>query len=112
MDLYSRFHYVEFDTTGALVMRIDNLGLEVKQREQEHYHNLQMYSYSFEDPSRGHLLIWNDGAANRDSAGVYIVGTFNDTTDFLDSVPTLWLPQLPKAGKTWPIDANATMELA
>src|SRR4051812_38097317 len=110
-DLFSHFHYVEFDTNGALLLRMDDLSLEVRKWPWGLYGNTPMYTYAFEDPRRGHLLIWNDGATNRDSAGVYIVGTFDDTLGIKDTVPTLWIPQFPKSGKSWPIDGHAVMEL-
>lgn len=101
------FHYVEYDTTGALVQRIDNLVLDVSRRRGD------IYDYAFETPDRGLLLLWDDKGGNvdkRDSMGVYILGSYHDTVETLDSVPTLWVPQFPQKGRTW-MNGNHFMEV-
>ncbi|MDB5102971.1 MAG: hypothetical protein JWP91_660 [Fibrobacteres bacterium] len=103
-EAYSNFNYVEFDSAGGLVMR-RNLTLYILPKA------VDVYGYAFEDPRRGFLLKFDDANGNRDSAGIYIVGTYRDSTLAYDSVPVLWLPQLPKRGVKWSTDPGRQMEL-
>ncbi|MDB5048599.1 MAG: hypothetical protein JWO30_1670 [Fibrobacteres bacterium] len=103
-EAFSSFKYVEFDTAGGLVMRKD-LDLHIIPKGQDRY------GYAFEDPRHGYLLTWKDGNGNRDSAGVYIIGSFRDTSLAIDSNPVLWLPQFPKPGVSWSIEPGRVMDL-
>lgn len=69
-----------------------------------------MYTYAFEDSTQGYLVKYR-AAPPEDSMGVYIVGTYRKGGEVLDSTPTLWLPQHPRPGTSWPIGSNRTMEL-
>jgi hypothetical protein len=102
---FSSFRYVEMDASGAILMRQKALILAITKRGNN------IYGYAFEDPKIGHLLLWKDGAGNRDSAGIYITGTFRDSANFLDSNPVLWLPQMPRLGVKWALDSLRSMEL-
>lgn len=101
---YSAFHYVEQDTAGKVTKRIPSLVLYIKKRRAD------LYTYAFEDPTRGYLVRY-DETANADSAGVYIVGTFQDSLEVMDAIPTLWIPQNPKLGASWPVGSGRSMEL-
>lgn len=90
-EAFSDFEYVEYDTAGRLVLRQD-LNLQIIHKA------LDTYGYAFEDPRRGPLLTWKDGNGNRDSAGIYIVGSFRDSALTYDSAQILWLPQFPVPG--------------
>ncbi|MDQ3000517.1 MAG: hypothetical protein M3Y08_04565 [Fibrobacterota bacterium] len=90
-EAFSNFEYVEYDTAGDLVLR-QNLTLQIIPKA------LDTYGYAFEDPRRGQLLTWKDGNGNRDSAGIYIVGSFRDSALTYDSAEILWLPQFPVPG--------------
>lgn len=90
-EAFSNFQYVEYDTTGGLVMRQD-LTLQITPKAKD------VYGYAFEDPRRGHLLTWKDGNGNRDSAGIYIIGSFRDSVLTYDSAQIFWLPQFPVLG--------------
>jgi hypothetical protein len=90
-EAFSNFQYVEYDSAGGLVMRQD-LTLQIIPKAKD------VYGYAFEDPRRGHLLTWKDGNGNRDSAGVYIIGSFKDSALTYDSAQIFWLPQFPKVG--------------
>ncbi len=103
-EAYSSFNYVEFDTTGSLVMR-QHLELHIIPKGKD------LYGYAFESPRSGYLLSWKDGNGNRDSAGVYIMGSFRDSALALDSNPVLWLPQFPRPGAAWSIEPGRMMEL-
>jgi hypothetical protein len=103
-EFYATFKYVEFDTTGGLVLRQD-LPLHIIPKQAD------VYGYAFEDTRHGYLLSWKDGNGNRDSAGVYIVGAFRDSTLILDSAAILWLPQFPKPGTSWYIEPGRKYEL-
>ncbi|GEM_PF-6683356 len=100
------FNYVEFDSSGGLIRR-QSLTLQVTPKSAD------AYSYAFEDPTTGFLIRYRDGNGNPDSAGIWIVGKFRDTTLTYYADPVLWLPQTPRApGTTWPIDAaGRRMEL-
>jgi hypothetical protein len=102
---FSSFHYVEMDEDGKVLIRQNPLTLAITKRGKN------LYGYAFENPNKGHLLIWKDGGANRDSAGVYIIGHFEDSINYLDSVPVLWLPQIPHLGVKWKLDSLREMEL-
>lgn len=101
---FSAFHYVEQDSAGLVIKRIPSLLLYIKKRRDD------IYTYAFENPSRGYLVRYH-AASNPDSAGVYIVGTYQDSLEAIDAVPTLWLPQNPKLGVSWPIGSGRSMEL-
>jgi hypothetical protein len=104
--IYYGFRYVEMDDKGAVLMRLQSLSLTITPRGKD------LYGYAFEEPDHGPLLQWKDGGDNRDSAGIYIVGNFRDTANFIDSTPpVLWLPQLPKPGVSWRTDSLHRMEL-
>jgi hypothetical protein len=103
-ETFSNFKYVEFDTAGGLVMR-QNLDLHVIPK------GTALFGYAFEKATAGHLLTFSEGNGNRDSAGVYIVGTFHGDTLEHYPAPVLWLPQLPKPGVTWSIEPGRDMEL-
>ena len=100
---FATYRYVEFDSVGRLVMRLEALRLDVRRRAPD------VYGYAFESDSQGILLRWMDAGptgSNRDSAGVYIVGAFKGAEDFYDSVPVYWLPQFPKAGTSWQVGSR------
>lgn len=103
-EFYGTFHYAEFDTTGSLVMRQD-LSLQVTPKGNG------IYGYSFEDTSRGMLLAFKDGNGNRDSAGIWIMGSFQNGFQDIDSTPALWLPQFPKPGTSWEIEPGRVTQL-
>ena len=48
---------------------------------------------------------------NRDSSGIWFVGTYRDGLRFPDPTPVRWLPQFPAAGQTWSVGPGRTMEL-
>lgn len=104
----SSFRYVKLDTEGAAgpagsLLRIPSLILYIAPRTGGNF------TYAFENPKQGYLVAYKDAPA--ESAGIYIKGTFKDSADFLDSIPVLWLPQNPKAGITWRLGPDRTMEL-
>jgi hypothetical protein len=105
----SDFRYVEFDSAGREMLRLQALTLYIQERDSG------VYSYSFEDPTRGYLVRFieplRQGTVVRESTGVYIVGHFAEGASAYDSVPTLWLPQFPASGTTWPLGSGRTMEL-
>ncbi len=103
-EFWSSFRYVEFDTTGGVFMR-QELALHVAPKGKG------IYGYAFEDTSRGILVAFRDFGGNRDSAGIYIVGRYHDTTMILDSQEVLWLPQVPKAGASWYTEPGRKTEL-
>lgn len=109
-DMRSDFRYVEFDSAGNETLRLKALTLYVQERDSG------VYSYSFGDPARGYLVRFIEplrgGVAVRESAGVYIVGHFGAGISVYDSAPTLWLPQFPASGASWPLGTGRTMELA
>lgn len=98
------YRYAEFDSAGKEVLRQD-LPLHVYPMRPG------IYAYAFNEETSGILLEQRDAGGNRDSAGVYIVGRFRAGSVFLDSVPVLWLPQMPKAGRTWPLSPARATEL-
>jgi hypothetical protein len=108
-ELRSDFRYVEFDTSGNEVLRLQALTLYIQPR------GSGVYSYSFEDSTRGYLVRFieplRQGVALRESTGVYIVGRYAQGASHYDSVPTFWLPQFPPSGTTWPLGPGRTMEL-
>jgi hypothetical protein len=102
--LYSHFDYVEFDTAGGLVMRQD-LSLDVVPMAND------AYGYAFENPRQGMLLGLKTGGGNLDSAGIYIVGRFQDAVLSYFPAPVMWLPQFPKPGVKWSLEPGREMEL-
>jgi hypothetical protein len=105
-EFHGTFRYSEFDSTGGVVLRQD-LALHVSPKSKAE----GLYGYAFERTDRGILLAFRDFGGNRDSAGIYIMGTFRDIFLTLDSTPVLWLPQFPKAGAAWDIGAGRKTEL-
>jgi hypothetical protein len=103
-EFYARYRYAEYDSAGNLVLRKD-LPLHVFPKRPG------IYAYAFEAGTSGYLLQQKDGGANRDSAGVYIVGRFRDANLYLDSAPVLWLPQSPKTGTSWNLSPVRTTEV-
>jgi hypothetical protein len=98
------FHYTELDREGRVVQRIPELSLYIIRQAAD------TFGYAFERPERG-LLIRYLESANRDSSGIWIVGSYRDGLRFTDSTPVRWLPQFPEVGKTWEVGAGRTMEL-
>jgi hypothetical protein len=103
-EAFSNFKYVEFDTAGGLVMRQD-LDLHIIPK------GGGLFGYAFENPRSGHLITFSDGKGNKDSAGVYILGTFRGDTSEYYPAPVLWLPQFPKPGVTWSLEPGRDMRL-
>lgn len=101
---FGTFRYVEYDTSGALVMRQD-LSLQVTPKGND------LFGYAFENPARGILLSFRDGGGNKDSAGIWIMGSYRDAVLFLDTTPVLWLPHYPKPGTSWEIGPGRVTEL-
>lgn len=93
-DVYATYRYAEFDGTGATLLTLE-LPLTVKAK------GGGLYGYAFERDDRGILIAFLDKGGNRDSAGIYLMGTFRDSFLTLDSAPALWLPQFPKPGISW-----------
>jgi hypothetical protein len=98
------FHYTELDREGRVVQRIPELSLYIIRQAGD------TFSYAFETPARGRLIRYVE-SADRDSSGIWFVGTYRDGLRFPDSTPVRWLPQFPEAGKTWILGAGRTMEL-
>lgn len=98
------FHFTELDREGRVVQRIPELSLYVTRRTGT------TFGYAFENPARG-LLIRYLESVNRDSSGIWIVGSYRDGQEFTDSTPVRWLPQFPEVGKTWEVGAGRIMEL-
>ena len=103
-EFYGAFHYSEFDEAGSLVNGKD-LELQVRNKGNG------LYGYAFEDPTHGMLLAFKDGGGNRDSAGIWIMGSFRDSTLMVDSNPVLWLPHYPKPGTSWEISPGRVTTL-
>lgn len=103
-DFRSDFLYAEFDSAGTAVTRRDTLTLHVTRRE------ANLWTYAFEDSGHGYLIRYVD-SPNRDSAGIWIAGTFQGPINRLDSVPTRWLPNDPDTGKSWPVGRGRRMHL-
>lgn len=103
-DFRALFHFVEFDPQGRVFQRIPDLALHIARQVSD------TFGYAFENPNQG-LLIRYLETANRDSSGIWIVGTFKDGVRFADATPVRWLPQFPDSGATWPVGAGRTMEL-
>jgi hypothetical protein len=104
-DFHARYRYAEFDSAGNVLLRED-LPLHVFPKPGG------LFAYAFESDARGLLLQLRDGDGNRDSAGVYIVGRFRDSSVFLDSAAALWLPQFPRTGVSWPLSPTRRTEVA
>lgn len=103
-DFRAVFHHTELDPEGRVVQRLPELDLYIIRQASD------TFSYAFEDPTRG-LLIRHVETVNRDSSGIWIVGTFRGALRFPDSTPVRWLPQFPTAGVTWNVGPGRTMEL-
>jgi hypothetical protein len=104
-DFRADYRYTELDRDGRIVQRIPELALHVIRQVSD------TFGYAFENPARG-LLIRFVETANRDSSGIWIVGSYRDGQRFPDSTPVRWLPQFPKTDTAWPVGAGRTMELA
>ena len=100
----SEFRYVETDSDDRVSRRIPALMLYIAKRRAD------IYTYAFENPKLGYLVQYREFAA-KESSGVYILGSFKDTVEDIHPVPTLWLPQFPESGKTWPVGFGRTMQL-
>lgn len=100
----SMFQYVEFDSAGRESMRLSDLPLFVTRRDSG------LFGYALEDSSRGWLLRFKD-FVNRDSTGVYIVGSYRNGISTLAASPILWLPQHPRTGVTWLLGAGQALEM-
>lgn len=103
------YRFVEFDSAMGEFLRLPELDLHVARRNLEPADS-GLYGYAFENPDRGQLVRFLD-TGNRDSAGVYIVGSFGPSGNVLDSSPALWLPQHPRAGVSWSWRSGQAMEL-
>lgn len=103
-EFFGAFHYVEFDSAGGLVMRRE-LELQVIPKGNG------LYGYAFETPESGTLLAFRDGDGNRDSAGIWIMGSFEDSVQRIAANPVLWLPQFPKPGTSWEIGPGRRTEM-
>ncbi len=103
-EFYATYRYAEFDSAGGEVLRED-LPLHVFAMRPG------IYAYAFEAGTSGLLLQQRDAGGDRDSAGAYIGGRFTQGDARIDSAPVLWLPQMPKAGRTWPLSPTRATEL-
>jgi hypothetical protein len=100
----SRFAYAGFDSAGGKVQGLDEIILHVSPRPGG------AWTYAFQDSTQGYLVRYVE-TANRDSAGVWIVGRFRDGNDTLDSIPTLWVPQYPDTGKVRSVGRGRQMRM-
>jgi hypothetical protein len=100
----SRFAFARFDSTGNRLAGPDTLVLYVSKRPND------LWTYAFDDSTQGFLLRYVE-TPNRDSAGVWIVGSYGGGRDTLDSIPTLWLPQKPDTGRVWNVGRGRKMRL-
>jgi hypothetical protein len=103
-DFRAVYRFTELNRDGQVLQRIPELALHVVRQASD------TFGYAFENPARG-LLIRYVETANRDSSGIWIVGSFRDGQRFPDSTPVRWLPQFPEKGTAWPVGAGRTMEL-
>jgi hypothetical protein len=89
------YHYTEIDEEGKRYNAIQDLELAVR------HIGSDIYAFDWQNNNKGHLLIFEEDR-DYDTAGIYIVGEFNDTVySFSDSV--LWIPQVPQDmnSKSW-----------
>lgn len=103
METVASYRYAEFDDSGRALQRLPRLTLRIGIRGKD------TFSYAFEDTGRGYLISYRDWGV-RDSAGIYILGTFEGRTDTWYGAPLLWLPQFPSIGATWSLGAGRTLE--
>lgn len=100
-DFNANFAYAEFDSASGSVRR-SVLTLFVRLRSADRF------GYSFGDPTRGYLIRYVT-SADRDSTGVWIVGSFDGNGDYIDSIPTRWLPQHPDTSMSWGVGRGRAM---
>lgn len=103
-DFRALYHHVELDREGRVVQRFPAFPLHVVRQASD------TFGYAFDNPARGYLIRYVE-TANRDSSGIWIVGSFRDGMRFPDPSPVRWLPQFPDTGETWPVGPGRTMEL-
>lgn len=97
------YRFAELDSARRPLQRLPQLPLVIRKRSGD------TFTYAFEDTSRGYLIRYRDPGP-RDSAGVYLLGSYDGPVADWYADPILWLPQFPTLGATWPVGAGRSLE--
>jgi len=97
-----RYRYSELESDGSVMENIEELQLNIYLFRQNEY------KFEYDNSGEGHILIYKEDPP--DSSGIYIIGTYKDTSVFLGDT-VLWLPQAPEKFDFWNFGSGKTMKL-